>query len=207
MEPTVAATISQTAISALTSRVYTASTYFISVKLTTILPIGSYIRVTLPSEISDKDASGTDIFSSVTVSSSLNTPTIVETGLSLSPQYFDLTNIVISTSNYRTTGQTFFIQIVSLLNPPSVATSSSFTIELYDSSNNMYESKSAGITVTATSGSLAEGTSPTLSATSTGVLDSVNFSFSLQTQTAIKTGPSGSIVVTFPSAFTLTAGT
>lgn len=207
MTPDTAGTFNQTAASATTSTVYTSSIYFITIQMTTVLPIGSYIRITLPSEISDKDASSNDIFNSVVVSSTLNTPTVSETGLSSSPQYFELTNIVTSSSNYVSRGSAIFIQITSLLNPPSTATSGSFSVSFYDSSNNEYETQTTGMTITATAGSLAEGTSPTLSASSTAVLDSVNFSFSLQAGTAIQTGSAGSVVVTFPSEFTLTAGT
>lgn len=208
MTPTTAAVMNSTAISSLTSSTVSAtSVYFISIKLNTVLPIGSYVRVTLPSEISNTDTSGSNIFSSVSVSSVLNSPTIDSTGLSSSPQYFDLKNMVTSSSNYRTKGQTFYLQITSLRNPPSVATSSSFTIGLYDSSNNNYSSKSSGITITSDAGALSAGTSPTMNATSTAVLDYVNFTLSLQAATAISSGASGSVVITFPSAFTLTTGT
>ena len=206
MQPTQAADLSAAAISVITNTVNAESQYFFSIRLTTILPIGSYIRVTLPSEISNKNNTGDDILTSVSMSSALNSPTVDKTGLSLTPQYFDLTNIVLTSSNYRTKGNIFYIQIDKLLNPPNVATSGSFTIALYDSSNNLYESKSSGITVTANPGALTEVGSPSISATSTSVLDSVNFTMSLQSATALSSGSLASIVVTFPSEFTLTTG-
>ena len=174
--------------------------------MTTVLPIGSYIRITLPTQISDTDASSQDIFNSVIISPTLSTPTVSETGLASSPQYFELRNIVTSSSNYVSRGNAIFIQISNLLNPPSTATSGSFTVSFYDSSNNLYETQTTGMTITATAGSLAEGISPTLSATRTTVLDSADFSFSLQAGTAIQTGSAGSVVVTFPSEFTLATG-
>jgi hypothetical protein len=206
MTPTTSTSFASAQVAALTSTVNAESTYFFSFKLMTILPIGSYVRITLPSAISYQNTSGTDILSTVSVSSTLNTPTVDKTGLS-SSSYFDLTGMVTGTSQYRTRDATFFIQVAKLLNPPNIATTSSFTVALYDSSNNLYESTSTGLTVTATAGALSEGTSPTMSATSTSVLDSVDFSFSLQTQTALTTGSAASIVVTFPSEFTLTTGT
>lgn len=207
MTPTAATTLAQAEVLPFTLTVNSESVYFISVQLNTILPIGAYVRITLPPQVSYTDTSGVDILSAVSMTSALNSPTVVKTGLTATPSYFDLTGIVTSSSNYRTKSQTFFVQMTSLRNPPSVATSGSFTVALYDSSNNRYESSSTGMTVTATAGVLSEGTSPTMSATSTGVLDSVDFTLSLQAATALSTGTTASIVVTFPSEFTLTTGT
>ena len=206
MLPTTANTFSSSYVTFLTTTVNTASVYYITLKLTTILPIGCYLRVTLPTEVSNLDSSSSDIMTSISASSPLNSPTIDKTGMSSTPKYFDLKNIVTSTSNYRSRGQSFYIQVSSLTNPPSIKTSSSFQVSLYDSSNNKYEYQSTGLTVTATSNSLLEGTSPTMSATSTKVLDSVDFTLSLKTSTALSDGASASIVVTFPSQFTLTTG-
>ena len=207
MQPTTANTFAASSVTITTYTVNTASVYYLTVQLATILPIGCYMRITLPTEVSNLDSSSSDIMTSVSASSPLNSPTIDKTGMSSSPKYFDLKSIVTSTSNYRYRGQSFFIQITSLTNPPSVKTSSSFQIALYDSSSNKYEYQSSGLTVTATANSLSAGTSPTMSATSTSVLDSVDFTLSLKAATALSSGSSASIVVTFPSEFTLTTGT
>jgi hypothetical protein len=165
------------------------------------------VRVTLPTEVSNLNSTSSDILSSVTASIPLNTPTIDKTGISSSPKYFDLKSMVTSSSNYITRGQSFYVQITNLSNPPSVKTSGSFTIALYDSSGNMYESKSSGLTVTATAGALTTGSSSVLSASSTSVSSLVDFSFNFYAATAISSGSLGSVVITFPTTFALTTGT
>jgi hypothetical protein len=207
MTPTTENTASQILLAVTNVTVGAESSYFISVKLTTVLPISSYLRVTLPSTVYHLNAANADIISTVGKASMLNSPTIDKTGLSSSPYYFDLTGMVTGASNYRSRDQTFYIQINNLMNPSSIATTGSFTIGLYDSGDNRYEYMDTGITMTATAGALVEVISPTFSASVLTVLDSTDFTLSLATQTAIATGASASIVVTFPSEFTLTAGT
>jgi hypothetical protein len=207
MTPTTENTASQILLAVTNVTVGAETSYFISVKLTTVLPISSYLRVTLPSTVYHLNAANADIISTVGKASMLNSPTIDKTGLSSSPYYFDLTGMVTGASNYRSRDQTFYIQINNLMNPSSIATTGSFTIGLYDSGDNRYEYMDTGITMTATAGALVEVISPTFSASVLTVLDSTDFTLSLATQTAIATGASASIVVTFPSEFTLTAGT
>ena len=207
MKPTVAAQFSLAAVSASTTTVFIPNVYFLTLRLNTILCIGCYLRITLPTDVSNLNSTSSDILTSVSSSTPLNSPTIDKTGISSTPKYFDLKNLVTSTSNYRSRGQSFYVQITSLSNPPSVKTSDSFQVGLYDSSGNMYEYQNTGMTITATAGALSEGTSPTMSATSTSILDSVDFTFSLKAATAISSGSLGSVIVTFPSGFTLTSGT
>ena len=205
--PTVATTFSSASVAPSSTTVFIPNSYYLSVKLNTILWIGCYMRITLPTEVSNLNSTSSDILTSVTPSIPLNTPTIDKTGVSSSPKYFDLKSMVTSTGNYITRGQSFYVQINNLSNPPSVKTSGSFTVALYDSSGNMYEYQSTGLTVTATAGALTVGSSSAFSASSTGVSSLVDFSINLYAATAISSGSLGSVVVTFPSSFTLTTGT
>ena len=211
MTPTTAATLADAVVAQSNTTVNAQTSYFINIKISTIFgyqsSISSYVRVTLPPEVSYMDSTGTDIIVSVSAPGVLNTPTVDKTGLTSSPSYFELKGMVTSSANYRTRGQTFLLQIDNLNNPPSIATSGSFTIGLYDPNNNLYESKSTGMTVTATAGILVEVLSPSMSATSYSVLDPVDFTMTLQSATALNPGASASIVVTFPPEFTLTPGT
>jgi hypothetical protein len=114
--------------------------------------------------------------------------------------------LVTSSSNYRKLDSVFSIGVTNLVNPYSTTTTPSFTFSVLDSLDQVYETLTTGKTITATAGAMLEGTAPTLTSSSAGVLDPTNLGFSLKAATFVDSPATAKLVITAPSGIGVTAG-
>ena len=117
-------------------------TFMFIITTTNPIPIGGWIRVVLPSEVT---ASSTPSFANLVPALS-SSPTVTMTGTQI-----DIKN---SVQAYIQANQAFSFTLSNIQNPISTKATSSFEIYTFDESNYGIDKLTTGLTVTAIAGAL-----------------------------------------------------
>ena len=146
---------------------YTSTTYTITFKAQNTILQNGYVTITFPSEVSIPNTS-------TSASSWLNISGFL-TSISWS-----ITGSIVKVTNGFTSGSvvggtSISFSINGILNPVSMATTNSFSIITYDSSDFQIDSKSSGITLTMTSSSLFTSVSLSIGSNTNGATNTYTF--------------------------------
>eukprot|EP00347_Sterkiella_histriomuscorum_P015240 403357777 len=118
-------------------------TYLFIIKITNPLPVGGWIRVILPSEVT---ASTTPSYTTLVPALS-SSPTVTMSGTQI-----DIKNLV---SNYINADEAVSFTLSNIKNPGSIKPTSSFSVYTFDESNFGIDSRTTTLTATATAGALS----------------------------------------------------